>query len=178
MYIPLFFNYREAENGDVWYYTASQQFQELLNVLDANEMEAPLVRELIEMKQEILRQMNVTGELTEQAKGNRKSYLEVEISNILKKKMAKDEQRQIEPNKDIKLDDKDDSEISLHGSDVFNEVTITSDEIIKDENDGLDSEDTKRNKNNCLVKTKSLIQKKGDDGKFFMQILNYKFEYC
>lgn len=171
------FHCREAENSDVWYYTSSHQFQDLLDVLDANEMEAPLVRELIEMKQEILRQMNVTEELTEQAKGNRKSYLEVEISNIIKRKVVKEEQRHIEPNNGIKLDDKDDSEMSMvHESDIVNEVTITSDEIVKDENDDIDSEDTKRIKSNCLVKTKSQNQKRSDDGMFCNAFINFKCE--
>lgn len=157
----------------MWYYTTSHQLQKLLEGLDANEMEAPLVRELLEMKQEILRQMEVTENLTEQAKGNRKSYLEVEIANIKKQK----EQRHLDPKNEIKLDEKHDSDMSLvNDTDIINEVTVTSDDIVRDENDDdVDNEDSKRIKNNCMSKGKVHIQKKSDDGKFFMsrRFINY-----
>ncbi|CAH2086513.1 unnamed protein product [Euphydryas editha] len=154
----------EAENGDVWYYTTGQQFEKLLEVLDANEMEAPLVRELLEMKQEILRQMDVTEKLTNHAKGNRKSYLEVENANIIKQKRVKEEQNKIDQDIELKMGVKDESEMSLiTDGDVVNEVTITSDETVKDEHVDIDDEDSKKVKNNCTPKLKSLIQKKNDD---------------
>lgn len=157
----------EAENGDVWYYTTAQQFEKLLEVLDAAEMEAPLVRELLEMKQEILRQMDVTEKLTNQAKGNRKSYLEVENANIIKLRKVQEEQNKVDQEAEFKIGVKDESEISLvTDGDVVNEVTITSDEIIKDENDDTEEEDPKKIKNNCTPKLKSLIQKKNDDSEF------------
>lgn len=154
----------EAENGDVWYYTTAQQFEKLLEVLDAAEMEAPLVRELLEMKQEILRQMDVTEKLTNQAKGNRKSYLEVENANIIKLRKVQEEQNKVDQEAEFKIGVKDESEITLvTDGDVVNEVTITSDETIKDENDDIEDEDPKKIKNNCTPKLKSLIQKKNDD---------------
>nr|XP_034840271.1 nucleosome-remodeling factor subunit NURF301 [Maniola hyperantus] len=155
----------EAENGDVWYYTTSQQFQELLEVLDASEMEAPLVRELLEMKQEIARQMDITERLTDQVKGNRKSYLEVENANIVKQKKAKDQHTHHVQNIEMKLSEKHNPDLSLvSDEDVVNEVTVTSDEAVKEDNeDKTDDNETKKVKNSCTPKTKALIQKKSED---------------
>lgn len=46
--------------------------------LDKNEMEVALYRELSDYKEEIVRQMELTEKITNQCKGNKKSYLEVE----------------------------------------------------------------------------------------------------
>jgi len=46
--------------------------------LDQNEMEVALYRELSDYKDEIVRQMELTESITNQFKGNKKSYLEVE----------------------------------------------------------------------------------------------------
>ncbi|CAG9783721.1 unnamed protein product [Diatraea saccharalis] len=155
----------EAENGEVWYYSSPPQFDELLNMLDAHEMEAPLVRELMEMKQEIHRQMDITERLTNQSKGNRKSYLEVENANISKKRKEKS----LKPhgqNMAIKLDDKIETEISTTDEDVVSEVTVTSEDttnINNDENqDTNDDDDVKKNKNN-LSKLKAMNSKKTED---------------
>lgn len=171
IYLLFVFIFSEAENGHVWYYTTSQQFQELLSVLDAEEMETPLVRELLEMKQEILRQMDITERLTNQAKGNRKSYLEVENANIIKQRKLKEEQKQQEQNVGLKIeDDKIDNETSMvTDGDVVNEVTITSEDTAQVDNDETqdgEDDDSKKNKNN-LTKSKSLIIKKTDEGKLF-----------
>lgn len=74
----------ETEDGEIWYYTTTVQLQALLKVLDANDMEAALCRELNEYKEEIVRQMELTEKLTNQYKGNKKSYLEVENGKHLK----------------------------------------------------------------------------------------------
>lgn len=159
----------EAENGDVWYYTTPQQFQELLNVLDADEMETPLVRELLEMRQEITRQMEITERLTNQAKGNRKSYLEVENSNIIKQRKLKEELRQQnEQNVGLKIEDeKMENDSSLVSDDVVNEVTVTSEDISHVDNedsqpDVTDDDEMKKNKTHNN-KTRSLTQKKTDE---------------
>lgn len=155
----------EAENGEVWYYTSPQQFEQLLKVLDSKEMEAPLVRELLEMKQEIIRQMDVTENLTNQVKGNRKSYLEIENANIVKQQKLKEEQKLRGQNADFKIeDDKMDSLSSLVSDpDVLNEVTVVSEDMIQDENDDnqpdSDSEDNKKVKYNSTNKTKLLLKK-------------------
>ncbi|KAL0842047.1 hypothetical protein ABMA28_014249 [Loxostege sticticalis] len=153
----------EAENGDVWYYTTSRQLEELLNILDADEMETPLVRELLEMKQEIVRQMDITERLTNQSKGNRKSYLEVENANILKQRKLKEKEKQNDPTIGLKLDDdKIDSDASpIPDGDVMNEVTISTEDTHGDDDDNqLDDEDDniKRIRNNAS-KTKTITKK-------------------
>ncbi|KAB0795122.1 hypothetical protein PPYR_11961 [Photinus pyralis] len=81
----------ESEDGEIWYYTTSTQLDELLNSLDPNEMEASLCHELNDYKDEILRQMDLTEKLTNQFKGNKKSYLEVENARILQVKKEQEE---------------------------------------------------------------------------------------
>ncbi|XP_060810725.1 nucleosome-remodeling factor subunit NURF301 [Amyelois transitella] len=155
----------EAENGDVWYYTTPQQFQELLNKLDADEMETPLVRELLEMRQEILRQMDITEQLTNQAKGSRKSYLEIENANIIKQRKLKEEQKYQEQNVSLKLDDeKTENDSSLvPDSDVVNEVTIASEDIAQGENEEQDGVDDDVKKSKSLVNKIKTVQKKTDE---------------
>lgn len=141
------------------------QFQELLDVLDAAEMEAPLVRELSEMQQEIMRQMNITERLTNQLKGNRKSYLEVENGNLMKQKMLKQDQKHHENSSDLKVGDKLDSEVPLdQDSDIVNEVTVTSDDLGKEENS--DDDEESRKIKHCNSKIKSPTLKKSDESKF------------
>lgn len=70
--------YSETDTGEVHYYTTKTQFEELLKVLDSNDMEAALCRELNEYKEEIFRQMELTEKLTNQLKGNKKTYLDAE----------------------------------------------------------------------------------------------------
>lgn len=161
----LLINFREAENGDVWYYSSPQQFEELLNVLDSDEMEAPLVRELLEMKQEILRQMDITERLTNQVKGNRKSYLEIENANIVKQRKLKEEQKRQDRNPELKLDDeKMDNVSSLVGDgDVVNEVTVVSEDTTHEDNDNESTEDDE-NKKIKTNKVKLPLQKKHEEG--------------
>lgn len=49
-----------------------------MNSLDKNEMEVALYRELSDYKDEIKRQMELTETITNQYKGNKKTYLEIE----------------------------------------------------------------------------------------------------
>ncbi|XP_064211218.1 nucleosome-remodeling factor subunit NURF301 isoform X5 [Tribolium castaneum] len=74
----------ENDNGEVHYYTTKTQLEELLKVLDSNDMEAALCRELNEYKEEIVRQMDLTEKLTNQLKGNKKTYLDAENALIIK----------------------------------------------------------------------------------------------
>lgn len=155
------FHFSEAENGDVWYYSTPQHFEQLLEVLDADEMEAPLVRELLEMKHEIIRQMEITDRLTNQAKGNRKSYLEVENNNIIKQRKLKEDRKQQEHNLGLKLDHDKAEDSTLDGdSDVVNEVTVTSEDAAHDDDDPNDAvqDDVKKIKNNTTNKNKKKIE--------------------
>lgn len=83
----------ESEDGTTsWYYSTEAQFELLLSKLDQNEMETLLCRELLDLKDEIVRQMRITENLTTQHKGNKKSYLEIQNQNIEKlKKNENDE---------------------------------------------------------------------------------------
>ena len=76
-------NFSESEEGEVWYYSTPLQLEELMLSLDKNEMEVALYRELSDYKEEIVRQMEITETLTNQIKGNKKSYLEVENGELL-----------------------------------------------------------------------------------------------
>ncbi|XP_060530010.1 nucleosome-remodeling factor subunit NURF301 isoform X2 [Cylas formicarius] len=86
----------EASDGEVWYYSTPLQFKEMLKVFDVDDMESRLVRELQEYKCEIIRQMELTEKLTNQYKGNKKAYLDVENLAILKANKEKDEKSEEE----------------------------------------------------------------------------------
>lgn len=72
------FSEGEEEN---YYYTTKLQLQELMEVLDPNDLEYELYRTIEDIKDEIMRQMDITEKLTNSAKGNKKSYLEIENGN-------------------------------------------------------------------------------------------------
>lgn len=129
-------------------------------------METPLVRELLEMKQEIMRQMEITERLTNQSKGNRKSYLEVENANIIKQRKIRERVKQQDQTLGLKLDDdKIDSESSpVPDGDVVNEVTISSEDTQEDDDSHLDApdeDDSKRMKNRTKLK-------KNEESKIFI----------
>nr|CAH7737126.1 unnamed protein product [Callosobruchus chinensis] len=75
----------ESQDGEIWYYTTTLQFDELLKLLDSKDLESALCRELQDYKDEITRQMELTEKLTNQYKGNKKTYLDAENTAILKK---------------------------------------------------------------------------------------------
>lgn len=70
--------YRENDEGEIWYYSTPVQLQELLDSLDQSDMEAGLYREVNDYKDEIIRQMELTDKITNQVKGNKKTYLDAE----------------------------------------------------------------------------------------------------
>lgn len=71
-------NFSESET-EAWYYSTQPQFEELLEVLDKNNYERDLYQTLLEFKEDILKHMSITEELTNSHKGNRKSAIEIEI---------------------------------------------------------------------------------------------------
>lgn len=79
----IFYSNRESVDGESWYYSIPAQLDELLETLDPLEYEAPLCREINEFKEEIIRQMELTEKITNQHKGNKKSYLETENSEYI-----------------------------------------------------------------------------------------------
>ena len=78
--ITLFFS--EDEN-EVWYYSTKHHLTELLHVLDGAYWERDLVRVLTDLKEDIMRQMNITVELTKEKGPGRKSVIENEIGMYL-----------------------------------------------------------------------------------------------
>lgn len=73
----------ETEDGtQTWYYSTVDQFELLLTKMDEQEMELSLYRELSDFKDEIMRQMKITENLTNQHKGNKKSYFDIENAKI------------------------------------------------------------------------------------------------
>ncbi|XP_029040603.1 nucleosome-remodeling factor subunit NURF301 isoform X2 [Osmia bicornis bicornis] len=90
----------ESEDGEVWYYSTPMQLDELLRCLDRNEMEVALYRELSDYKDEIVRQMELTEQITNQYKGNKKSYIEIE--NNLIQKLQKERQEKQEKEEEEK----------------------------------------------------------------------------
>ncbi|XP_011691661.1 PREDICTED: nucleosome-remodeling factor subunit NURF301 isoform X2 [Wasmannia auropunctata] len=90
----------ESEDGEVWYYSLALQLEELMLGLDQNEMEVALYRELSDYKEEMVRQMELTETITNQFKGNKKSYLEIE--NNLIQKMQKERQEKLEKEEEQK----------------------------------------------------------------------------
>lgn len=68
---------REGDEG-VWYYSTEAQLEELLQTLDKERWEEELVKNIEDMKEEILRQMTVTEQLTAENKSGRRSMLDIE----------------------------------------------------------------------------------------------------
>ena len=62
----------------MWYYSTEAQLEELLQTLDKERWEEELVKNIEDMKEEILRQMTITEQLTAESKGGKKSMLEIE----------------------------------------------------------------------------------------------------
>lgn len=83
----------ESEDGEVWYYSTAVQLEELLEAIDGENMEVALAREIDDFKDEIVRQMELTEKLTNQNKGNKKSYLDVENAALLKLQKERQERR-------------------------------------------------------------------------------------
>lgn len=57
------------ESRKTWYYSSPHQLEQLFAVLDDAEFEKSLCFELYSLRSEILRQMAITVELTNEAKG-------------------------------------------------------------------------------------------------------------
>lgn len=123
----------EEETGEIWYYTSVQQFEYLLSHLDEREMEASLYSELLDYKDEIIRQMTITETLTNKHKGNKKSYLETENQNIIEK---------IKKEKEASENNKESTE--TEGKDENNEATSPE----KHSSESTQAEETANEKDN------------------------------
>lgn len=65
------------DGGQCWYYTTEAQLDGLLVALDHNQLEAGLCHEINEIRTELNRQAALTVALTNENKGNKKSYFEM-----------------------------------------------------------------------------------------------------
>ncbi|KAJ9598490.1 hypothetical protein L9F63_010810, partial [Diploptera punctata] len=83
----------ESEDGEVWYYSTPVQLEELLETIDREVMEVALAREIGDFRDEIVRQMEITEKLTNLNKGNKKSFLDVENTALLKIQKERQEHR-------------------------------------------------------------------------------------
>ncbi|CAG5131375.1 unnamed protein product, partial [Candidula unifasciata] len=83
---------------EVRYYSTKCQLEELLDSLDP-EWEPDLISFINEMKEDIIKQMSITEELTAASKGSRKSVLEVENAQLLKLQAERALQRKEEEKK-------------------------------------------------------------------------------
>lgn len=68
-----------VEKHQTWYYSSPHQFEQLLAVLDKTEFERALCQELYNLRPEIIRQMNITVQLTNELKG--RSLFPLNITN-------------------------------------------------------------------------------------------------
>ncbi|XP_055631397.1 nucleosome-remodeling factor subunit NURF301 isoform X2 [Toxorhynchites rutilus septentrionalis] len=73
-----------ADSEEVWYFSTVKQFEHLLSKLDPHEYETNLYKELDDKRDEIIRQMTITENITNQHKGNKKSYIEVDNQRLAK----------------------------------------------------------------------------------------------
>ncbi|XP_054160935.1 nucleosome-remodeling factor subunit BPTF-like [Oppia nitens] len=75
----------ESEDGTIkWYYSSKVQLEEMLRLLDSNQYEADLCKNIEEIIEDINKQMDITEKLTNSSKLSRKSYLEVENERLTK----------------------------------------------------------------------------------------------
>lgn len=86
LHFPPFLFCRESEDGSsVWYYSTPLQVEELLYRLDEENYEAVLVENIKNFKEEIIRQMEVTEQITNQANtSHKRTYIEAENAFLLK----------------------------------------------------------------------------------------------
>ena len=69
--------YSEGDNK-VWYYSSKVQLEELINALDSVHWERDLVRSIVEMRDDVTRQMALIEELTHELKGHKRAVLDSE----------------------------------------------------------------------------------------------------
>ncbi|KAK7791905.1 hypothetical protein R5R35_005426 [Gryllus longicercus] len=120
----------ENEDGEVWYYSTPSQMEELLECMDRNHMELALYREISDFRDEIIRQMELTEKITNQHKGNKKSYLDLENAALAKQQKERQERR-IKEEEEIKRERErqaaEDQVRQLHGE-VGDEVIMADGE--------------------------------------------------
>ena len=79
---PVFCQFNRESDNEVWYYSTPGQIAEVLEVLDKDGYERELYYMIRDTKEDILRQMTVTEELTNSHSNNKKSAIEVEKGTV------------------------------------------------------------------------------------------------
>ena len=69
-------------DSEVWYYSSKVQLNELIRSLDNEHWERDLVRAIVEMKDDIIRQMALTEALTHELKGHKRAVLDIESGSL------------------------------------------------------------------------------------------------
>ncbi|KAK4876450.1 hypothetical protein RN001_012872 [Aquatica leii] len=153
----------ENEDGEIWYYTSSIQFEELLNSLDSNDMEANLFRELQDYKEEIIRQMDLTEKLTNQFKGNKKSYLEVDNARILQTRKELEDKLE-EERKEKERQAAEDMVAKMHeDSSIIENIETVANNIEIDSTVNIDTPETEKGDELSLPKPPSEVQTENTD---------------
>ncbi|XP_053689324.1 nucleosome-remodeling factor subunit NURF301 [Sabethes cyaneus] len=110
------------DSSKVWYFSTEKQFKLLLSKLDAVEYEAHLCKEFEDRRDEIIRQMALTESITNQHKGGKKSYFELDNQRLAKLQEKNDDQIEVDEtgeageNGDADDKSKDGSDSNLSGS--------------------------------------------------------------
>lgn len=68
----------DQSSENVWYYSSITKFELLLTLLDSEDLESRLYSQILDLKDEIIRQLKITENLTNEHKFNKKSYIELE----------------------------------------------------------------------------------------------------
>lgn len=152
----------EAENSsEVWYFSTVKQFEYLLSKLDQDDLEMHLCKELDERRDEIIKHMTITETITNQQKGNKKSYIELDNQRL--EKLL--EENQASKNADEKMDvDGGESEAS---NDKSNDAPNGDESSSKEDDDSKASSDkhVTRLKTGSLVPRKSSLTKEDDESR-------------
>ena len=92
----------EDDSNDVKYYSTVAQLDELIAALDEEDYENDLVRNIQDVREDIIKHMEITEKLTNASKNGRKSFFDVDnerIEQLQKQRLAK-EQEQIKKEKE------------------------------------------------------------------------------
>lgn len=146
----------ETEDGaQIWYYSTVDQLELLLTRLDEGEMEAELCAELTDLKEEIVRQMEITERLTEEQRGQKRSYLDAENAKIraeLKKTVEGDA---IAASTDVEMKDVD----------AAGKTSVDDPKSDKVDVEGDSDSSTANARHTTRLKTGTLVQKSYADEK-------------
>lgn len=109
----------ETEDGsETWYYSTEAQLENVLSKLDPELLEKQLCKDIQEYKEEIIKQMHLTESLTNELKGNKKSYFDVENERLAKQNNKSDVENGTAVDGENNNDAVDDVEESLDTTEI------------------------------------------------------------